>query len=467
MAALLVVSLLTFPSWSSAILRSIAMLQYSHSVMSHTQPSESAVQLAKLGLRLSPNETANSWVLARLAFLIGDYDLAWKSMKDLNPGLLSVLHWRDLLTSASAAGQLQATASLWEQRPFEIDSQQVRDYVAYAYLKQGLLHLEQGREDLSIQAFRTVQELRPGDLVSAYHLLILELQPADRYRDMLRHPTLLAVHPHDERILRLLSEFLPTWSEQQLVDKDVLARLLCWWDYLYDNPTYLEAAHERLYTACDSDGLQVPSDSEAQLRGIIASYLGVSATDIHLGPSQLAPMGSADVQQTDSEGWSYWVLADGVIENRALFATESFPYADNARRVIGVWTSLRPDLELARAGLVHSPLTVEPSVWLLSSFHYKTQDLIDGQVSVTFALPDEDLLGITEHLPATNGSWCRVVVIGGNATSHSQMIRPALWLWGTGSVTWTDVQLCEIFLPVGRGPSPHQSLVQILCPASE
>ncbi len=461
------VALLTFPSWSSAVVRSIAMVQYSQSMVSQTQPSESAIRLAKLSMLLSPNDAANAWALARLALLAGDHDLAWESMKRLTPEHLSALQWPDLLVSASVAGHFQTTASLWEQRAFEIDSQRARDYVAYAYLRLGMLHLEEEHENLSIRAFQTVQELRPGDLVAAYHLLALGPDHAHEYLEMLKHPTLLAVQPHDERILRLLSGFLPTWIDQELVDRDVLARLLCWWNSIYDKPAYLRATSEMLRTACDTDGVLIPGDYEAQLRGIVASHLGVSSTDIRLGPSRLAPMGSVDTQQTKSEKWSTWVFADGVTGNRALFVTESFPHDANMRRVTGVWTSPQPDLDLARAGLVHSPLAVEPSAWILASLYYKTQDLSGGQARMTFSLPDQDLLAITEHLPATHGGWCRVVVVGSNPTSHSQMVRPALWLWGTGSVTWTDAQLRDVFLPVGTEPRTYQPLVHILCSAPE
>ena len=191
------------------------------------------------------------------------------------------------------------------------------------------------------------------------------------------------------------------------------------------------------------DGNQ--TDDKFDLVSALSQILDIPSQIISIGPNQLSSIDSKLDLGWENGGWDFWVFDDGVNFNPALFVT----YMNDelqGRHVIGVWKFNNSSLLPARAGLVHSPIVIDPGQIVVASFDYKTQNLKNSETSLIFSMPTDQSLEFVKHLPQTNNEWCNVIFFIINQTTVRRFIRPSLWLWGVGNVDWGDVRLNNLLV---------------------
>lgn len=424
---------------TSACLRSVSMVSYAQAQYSGASVNGSVKKLAALSYELNPDSWNSSWSFGRVLLSMGAYERAWSVLhKGVRLGL-PVHYWQDLLVSGSLAGHFSDTTVSWEHVPYDILSQGVRDYVAYAYLNLGLEALLRTDKASAEHNLKTVQLLREGDLASSYYLRSLDATNASTYSEMLLTPSLLAVQPADVRLLDPFWEAMSFVDADAVLDREVLSRLLPWWIGQHPSRNLIELCIT-LDVDCEIDADMLPPPTINEVRLVVAEILGGSLNSISLGPDLLLPF----------ERWQFWRFSDGSQFEDALFVSDLL--SDNQAKAIGIWKKRDLTKLPTRSGYVHEVIVIPPGAYFVTTIDYKTKEVRNNEISVSFSLPGEDLFGVSGHFPATHGVWCRVFLLGQNKASSARNVRPALWLWNVGAVTWAQPELHVFY---SNDPSTH------------
>lgn len=219
----------------------------------------------------------------------------------------------------------------------------------------------------------------------------------------------------------------------------------------------------------DTEASEYQSEFEkrADELGFIAQALGVSRTDVSLGPDLIVDDGRLEAEPRD-DGWSsaLWIkrrdkdyreglFFPGIDRHEALFGHPSF-------RIHGLWAAnFPPDKYPSRGGFWGPPLSLKPMTPYVISFYYRTERLKDNEAGIFVGGNEQVFFPGLLPLPATGGKWRRVVLIGWNLRSEPSEIRPGLWSQGIGDIWFNEFSLREAKL-VSQVPAYNQIFKMII-----
>jgi hypothetical protein len=119
-----------------------------------------------------------------------------------------------------------------------------------------------------------------------------------------------------------------------------------------------------------------------------------------------------------------------------------------AARVDGLWIEQGNEYP-ARAGFSQqNEITLEMNVpYLLSLFYYTARVSEDQAATIWVSYHPETLWAQDYELPATNGRWHHLVIVGWTRSGVKPGVRPLLRTFSTGTVRFDGVELRLIELP--------------------
>ena len=65
----------------SGIMRNICVVKYFEDLVDESLPSNSILKLAKINIKLDPNNYRNYWLFGRISLLSGNSEVAWHALK--------------------------------------------------------------------------------------------------------------------------------------------------------------------------------------------------------------------------------------------------------------------------------------------------------------------------------------------------------------------------------------------------
>lgn len=128
-----------------------------------------------------------------------------------------------------------------------------------------------------------------------------------------------------------------------------------------------------------------------------------------------------------------------------------------AARVDGFWIQQQAEKELARAGFWYwdevsqglQSITLTTSIPYVLSWQYRATGIPDGKATIWVSSEPDVFWPGDYGLPATDGTWRRVVAVGWNRSNVEASIRPLVRSFAPGSVQFDDVQLRPAWLREG------------------
>ncbi len=165
--------------------------------------------------------------------------------------------------------------------------------------------------------------------------------------------------------------------------------------------------------------------------------------------------------------WQPSIMADGKTWQAGAFVVGLAPQDRTNEcctlRVDGLKIEfLDANLEPARAGMVHDPITVTHELPYLVSFVYRTQDVTEPGASIWLSEKPEVFFAGDKFLPHTNGAWKRVTIIAWNRSGQDATIQPLLRSFSEGSVWFDDFSVRPIL--VDKPIEPREAIVSISNP---
>ncbi len=180
----------------------------------------------------------------------------------------------------------------------------------------------------------------------------------------------------------------------------------------------------------------------------LAQLLGVEPAALTLGPALLdnGRIGGTPPNTGTPPHWgqSYWNYGNNHNLGLFLLGVDVAPELPRqpALRIDLLARNEDPQQARTRAGFWYStPITLTAQAPYVLSFWYRTQGLPDNAAALFLTEAHDVLFRNDLRLPASEGQWQQVTIIGWNQTDQAQTVRPLLRLWEPGSVWFTNVSL--------------------------
>jgi hypothetical protein len=202
----------------------------------------------------------------------------------------------------------------------------------------------------------------------------------------------------------------------------------------------------------------------------VADILQIPAGNISFGEELVVNGGFEQLRdwqnwQDVPAGWDPSFMTSGDPWNRAAFiiGTDSHQKFSGNRsmRIDGLLIERKPELEKARAGFWHDPITVTSDTPYVITFVYRTNQEDDVKSSLYLSSEPKVLFRYDQSLPATYGVWKRVTIIAWNRQEADASIRPLLRSWSEGSVWFDEFSIRQVIIDPQVAVSPQKALTRI------
>ncbi len=197
----------------------------------------------------------------------------------------------------------------------------------------------------------------------------------------------------------------------------------------------------------------------------VAAMLGTTPDAVRLG-AELVINGSFEqgiLAEDRPLGWWPAFETTGILNPAAFVMGTDSEHAwgqGRSLRIDGIHEQRLSNRYPARAGYAHAPITLKGQTPYVISFVYRTERTTEPTASVWLTFDSQVVSKNHRLLPATNGRWQRVIIVGWNRGASDAIISPTLQQWSEGSAWFDDFSIKPILLdtPV----PPQDALIQIV-----
>jgi len=202
----------------------------------------------------------------------------------------------------------------------------------------------------------------------------------------------------------------------------------------------------------------------------VADILRIPVENVSLGEELVTNGGFEQLRdwqnwQDVPKGWGPSFMTSGDPWNCAAFiiGTDSHQKFSGNRsiRIDGLLIERKPELEKARAGFWHAPITVTAGTPYVISFVYRTNREDDVKSSLYLSSEPQVLFRYDHLLPATDGVWKQVTIIAWNRKDVDASIRPLLRSWSEGNVWFDEFSIRQVMIDSQVAVSPQKALTRI------
>ncbi len=176
--------------------------------------------------------------------------------------------------------------------------------------------------------------------------------------------------------------------------------------------------------------------------------LGVSATDVQLGPNLVANGEFKAWEEGDPTEWDYAAYLGSDGEGGLYVAGEDLLSGKGeAVRITTIWSRYSPGGTSTFAEYIGSGFTITDTKYLVSS-HYCSERFVEGSglVFVGDYYSNSSGFSLTHHELPSSGDECRVVHILADGPALAASVVPVVRNWGVGELWIQSLRINAVMI---------------------